>query len=239
MFNERTYTILELTLKEFIGNGKPVSSKQLTKKYKLGVKDATIRAELNNLTEAGFLSQPHISGGRVPTDKGYQFIVNFAMKNLISSVGLVNKHMNQLTNILLNRDLNNFIDGFSQEMNLLGAGYENSTSNFYKSGLGELFENLELETKNDFYEIAKDFERLDEKFKALPRLLNNHSGPQIFIGEKSPITQSRHLAVIIDEYNIDGDKFYIAAIGPKRMDYQKNLKFFKQIKETYERKRKK
>ena len=71
IMNVRTKAILEAAIKHYIREGKPVSSKELAKDYDFGVKDATVRNELNELTREGFLMQTHTSGGRVPTDKGY------------------------------------------------------------------------------------------------------------------------------------------------------------------------
>ncbi|MDD5547368.1 MAG: hypothetical protein PHN74_00495 [Candidatus Pacebacteria bacterium] len=232
MFNERTYEILEAAVQEYIASGKPISSKHLGKKYGFGVKDATIRNELNNLTKEGFLAQPHTSGGRVPTNKGYQYLVGQTIENLMNSVSSTGKHINQLIDVLSSRQWPSFIDEVSHEMGLLGAGYQTNSPTIYKSGLDELFGQLELDSKNDFYEIARDFEDLDEKLKMIPEILGHTTEPQIFIGKKSPITTSDNLAVIIDGYNIGGERFYLAAIGSKRMDYQKNLKILKQIKES-------
>ena len=73
--NLRSKSILEAAVKEYIRSGEPVSSKELAGKYDFGIKWAAIRRELGILTKEGFLDQRHTSGGRVPTDKGYQFFV--------------------------------------------------------------------------------------------------------------------------------------------------------------------
>jgi hypothetical protein len=61
---------------EFIYTEKPVGSKSLTERYSLGVSPATIRNELAVLEEQGYLSHPHTSAGRIPTDRGYRFYVD-------------------------------------------------------------------------------------------------------------------------------------------------------------------
>ena len=70
--NLRSKSVLEAAIKEYIKYGKPATSKALAKQYNFGVKDATVRNELNTLTKEGFLEQPHTSGGRVPTDRGFK-----------------------------------------------------------------------------------------------------------------------------------------------------------------------
>ena len=227
---DRTLKILEAAIQEFISGGEPVSSKQIAEKYKFGVKDATIRSELNALTESGFLSQPHTSGGRVPTDKGYQFLANRVMQDLFDSMDSFHHHFSRMVNLMGNNGLSNFVNRVSQETKLLSAGFNNKEQETYKSGLDELFEQLEINSREDFCQVAKDFEDLDEKLENLPDIIKKSDSPQIFIGKKSPITQSEHLSVIIDSYDINGNKFYLALIGPKRMDYEKNVKYLKKIK---------
>ncbi len=232
MFDDRTYKILEAAIQEFINEGEPVSSRQIAKKYKFGVKDATIRSELNSLTESGFLNQPHTSGGRVPTDKGYQFLANRIMQDFFDSVDNFHHHFNRMINILENDRWTNVVDQLSQDMKLLSAGYKNNENETYKTGLNELFERLEVRSHDDFCQIAKDFEMLDEKLERLPDIFPKSDSPRIFIGKKSPITESEHLSVIIDSYDIDGNRFYLAAIGPKRMDYDKHIKYLKKVKDS-------
>ena len=72
MLKDRPLSILEAVVRDFINTGVPVSSKRLFQDHGFEIKPATIRAELNQLTESGFLSQPHTSGGRIPTDKAYR-----------------------------------------------------------------------------------------------------------------------------------------------------------------------
>jgi len=72
---ERSTQILEAAVREFIRSGRPVSSRELAKRGLFGVSPATIRAELSRLTRDGYLDQLHTSGGRVPTDKGYELFV--------------------------------------------------------------------------------------------------------------------------------------------------------------------
>lgn len=78
--NERKLRILQAIIADFIRTGEPVGSRTLSKKYELGVSAATIRNEMSDLEEMGFLTHPHTSAGRVPSDKGYRLYVNNLMK---------------------------------------------------------------------------------------------------------------------------------------------------------------
>jgi len=73
---ERQKAILNSVVGEYINSAQPVSSQLLEKRYDFGICPATIRIEMQKLTDAGFIYQPHTSAGRVPTDKGYRFFVD-------------------------------------------------------------------------------------------------------------------------------------------------------------------
>ena len=72
----RKQSLLRAIVIEYVKGAEPVGSEMLTQKYDLGVKSATIRNELAEMSELGFLEQPHTSAGRVPSDRGYRFYVD-------------------------------------------------------------------------------------------------------------------------------------------------------------------
>ncbi len=71
----RQRLILNSLIKEYIDSAEPISSDLLKKRINLDVSPATIRNDLQELTEMGYVMQPHTSAGRVPTEKGYRFFV--------------------------------------------------------------------------------------------------------------------------------------------------------------------
>lgn len=73
MITGRQETILNALVKEYISVAEPISSKLLKTRADLDVCEATIRNELQKLTETGFIEQPHTSAGRVPTKKAYKY----------------------------------------------------------------------------------------------------------------------------------------------------------------------
>ena len=68
----RQQTILGLVVREYVETAAPVGSRALVERYGLSVSPATVRNELAQLEEAGYLSHPHTSAGRVPTHAGYR-----------------------------------------------------------------------------------------------------------------------------------------------------------------------
>ncbi|MCY6371830.1 heat-inducible transcriptional repressor HrcA [Clostridium ganghwense] len=73
---ERKIKILEAIIRDYICTGEPVGSRTIAKKYDLGVSSATIRNEMSDLEEMGFIEQLHTSSGRKPSDKGYRLYVD-------------------------------------------------------------------------------------------------------------------------------------------------------------------
>ncbi|MBF0505590.1 MAG: heat-inducible transcription repressor HrcA [Nitrospirae bacterium] len=76
MLDKRSKQVLQAVVQSYINNPEPVGSRYITKKYAVGCSPATIRNIMADLEDFGFLSQPHTSAGRVPTDKGYRFFVD-------------------------------------------------------------------------------------------------------------------------------------------------------------------
>ncbi len=76
----RKQKILSAVIESYISDGEPVGSKSLISKAELSVSSATIRNELAELTELGFLIQPHTSAGRIPTRLGYRYYVDNVLR---------------------------------------------------------------------------------------------------------------------------------------------------------------
>jgi heat-inducible transcriptional repressor len=76
---ERARQVLQAILFEYTVTAEPVGSRQVAKKYALGLSPATIRNTMADLEELGYLAQPHTSAGRVPTDKAYRYYVDSLM----------------------------------------------------------------------------------------------------------------------------------------------------------------
>ncbi len=73
---DRRLVVLRAIVDEFVRSGEPVGSKAIATKHVLGVSSATIRNDMAALEEEGYITAPHTSAGRIPTDKGYRLFVN-------------------------------------------------------------------------------------------------------------------------------------------------------------------
>ncbi|HKM39415.1 MAG TPA: heat-inducible transcriptional repressor HrcA [bacterium] len=80
MLTERQREVLKAIVAEYVNTAEPVGSRTLARRHNLGVSTATIRNEMADLEEMGYLRQPHVSAGRVPSDHGYRFYVDHLME---------------------------------------------------------------------------------------------------------------------------------------------------------------
>jgi len=77
---DRKKRILEAIIRDYIETAEPVGSRTITKKYDLGVSPATVRNEMADLEDLGLIEQPHTSAGRIPSQIGYRYYVDYLMK---------------------------------------------------------------------------------------------------------------------------------------------------------------
>ena len=230
----RTESILESGVREFIKTGQPITSGDLYRKYRFGIKPAMIRWELNDLSEAGYFYQIHPSGGRFPTDKAYRFLVRHLLHDNEEDVW-INAHISQFIGLMeefLEGEREHLIQELSGYLGVLSVGYEPAAEWMSSSGFKDLFSSLELDDRADFVEIVKDFEFLQDRLaKNVNQWQKDEVWPRVFVG-KNPITKSHHLSVVAQRLTMSDDDVFIIAIGPKRMDYEKSLGVLKYLEKA-------
>ena len=100
----RKQTILKVIISNYLETGEPVGSRTISKLSDLNLSSATIRNEMSDLEELGYIVQPHTSAGRVPTDKGYRFYVDKVMsekEEIASNQGVLLERVDKLENLLM------------------------------------------------------------------------------------------------------------------------------------------
>src|SRR3712207_109418 len=95
--DDRKAAILRAIVQGYVTSGEPVGSKRLTEEWSLGVSSATVRSEMAALEDAGYITHPHTSAGRIPTDKGYRYFVD----TLTSSASLRPEQVAAVEGLLL------------------------------------------------------------------------------------------------------------------------------------------
>lgn len=222
---KRSADILTAVVREFIESGEPVSSDFLFKHYGFGIKPAMIRWELNELTDQGFLEQPHHAAGRIPSDRGYE---HFAGEVLMAERARLHREFDRF---LMRGAWQDLIGGLSEELGAVGAALRLRDGLIFKGFLENLVDNLEWDSRDELKTILRDFDEIESRSEALSRTKESDF-LKIFIG-RSPITRSNSLSVVMGDYEIDGQQILLCAIGPKRMDYEKAIALFKGLKEHH------
>jgi len=228
MITERQESILEKVIQEYVGSAYPVSSQFLVKKYNFEVCPATIRNEMQKLTESGFLHQPHTSAGRVPTDKGYRFFVNNLLKEGISEF----EDIFEIEEILeeekrdflkLTTHLSKFLAMTSSNLATIHL-FEKDF--FFKEGWEEVLKEPEFEEKTFIIGFAELLQNFENDIKNL----DINSEIKVYIGKENPFTKSKDFSIISSRCRFpDKEEGIVSLLGPKRMSYERNISLINSI----------
>lgn len=220
--NTRQKEILSAIVEEYTGSAVPVGSQILVEKYDFKVSPATIRNDMLSLEKAGYLHQPHISAGRIPTDKGYRFYVEEIMGDQKLSLKEQKKLQTEVLKlkaqkVRMSRTVAKLLSSFSG-----GFAINGTREAKYDFGIRELLENPEFKETDEFCKIAEVLDYVDENLDALMNEIKDGE-TKIFIGKENPIKNISNCSMMVSPYrNEKGEKAFLAIIGPKRMKYAKN-----------------
>ena len=231
---ERQKEILNRIVADFIDLAQPISSEFLEEKHHFGLCPATIRIEMQKLTDGGYLIQPHTSAGRVPTDKGYRFFVNNLFekgigkeKDFLKLEDLIEKEIEDTVKFL--QSLTKNLASFSSN---LALGYLLDEDIFWKEGWEGVLQEPEFKEPkviSDFADVIKQFEEGIEDFKI-------NSGIKIYIGRENPFSKAKEFSIILSGCHFPNEKKgVLALLGPKRMAYDKNINSLNYLTKLLER----
>lgn len=102
--DERKQKILQAIIRNYLETGEPVGSRTISKYTDLNLSSATIRNEMADLEELGYILQPHTSAGRIPSDKGYRFYVDRMMLEKEEQLSQATQEVKEMQKILLERE---------------------------------------------------------------------------------------------------------------------------------------
>ena len=217
-------------VKEYIKTAQPVSSDLLKLEYFVDISPATIRIELAELTYRGFLEKPYVSGGRVPTDKGYRFFVDQLPQPKHSLEKRFNDLFSQLANTfnLAQRAASLLAENSSN----LGMAYFEDLP-CWKEGWQDLALAPEFENINYWRGFLKMVTELEQQIPFIVKE-NQTSEVQVFIGQEFPC-HNKDFSLIFGEGWIGSNKSQRAVFtiaGPKRMDFHKNISLMNSLIEA-------
>jgi len=233
---QRQEQILNSLIREYINLAEPISSEFLERKHNFGVCPATIRAELQKLTEKGYLYQPHASSGRIPTNKGYRFFVDGLLENGIEE-NFFSEDFSEFSEIE-NDEIFKFIEDITRRLarfsSNLALTYLLDKDLLWKDGWSSVFESPEFQKREYLVDFMKTVERLEKDIKKLAE--ENLSEINIFIGREKSFLNSKDFSLIVSRGKFPNRKQgFLAILGPKRMAYDKNINLIHSLVERLEK----
>lgn len=208
----RQYLVLKAIVELYAKTAEPVGSLALSGSF--DASSATIRSEMAVLEREGYIMQPHISAGRVPTDKGYRAYVNamepatgdsrqeLAMARRVHGAGEAD------------RAIKNAVESLAHVTRNLGLA--TIAGNLYMSGMASLFQHPEFASGDKAYEIARLLDSLEEWLaEAAP-----NDPISVYIGRENPIGRASGATLIISRFESPfSSRSYVGVLGPTRQNY--------------------
>jgi heat-inducible transcriptional repressor len=212
----RQEQILRAIVEQYAEVASPVGSSLLAKVFQ--VSSATVRAEMAELERLGYITQPHTSAGRIPTDKGYRFYVN----NLVENEDQTNERRGERALAarvsgggVPERTIRNAVDTLVELTHNLGLA--TIGNQLYMSGLSNLFGQPEFMHGGQVQQIASLLDNLEPWLReAAP-----NKPLSVYIGAENPIGRSAGASLIISRFRSPySDHSYIGVLGPTRQQYR-------------------
>jgi heat-inducible transcriptional repressor len=214
---KRQGEILAEIVRLYADSAEPVSSRELANSF--GLSSATMRAEMSALEEAGYIFQPHVSSGRVPTDAGYRYFVNE-----ISTTPAVPKRSIQT----ISKRVDSLKDRTDGAIKIAAETLSEMTGNMafatlsdsvYFHGMSQLFSQPEFVNMAQVSQAARFLDAMQGWLQSA-----DIETMQVYIGQENPIVRTSGLTMIVNRFQSPySDRSYIGIVGPTRQSYEKVL----------------
>ncbi len=219
---DRTLHILNALINDFVESAIPVASKKLLESGLFDVSSATVRNEFARLEEVGLIYSPHVSAGKVPTQKGYRFFVDellrqdedVALVQEIFQKHLASYHVAKSKSVLF--DILRLVAQLSGNVAFLTVDNDRT---FYL-GLSNVLRSPEFIHEPE--KAARIVEILEgrERFESMLRSLRLEEGEvKIFIGEENVFEEISSCAMLVTKFETAHVRGTIGILGPMRMRY--------------------
>lgn len=232
MLKERQKIILETLIREHIRTARPIASHELLEELDFSVSPATVRNEMFQLDEMGYLEQPYTSAGRIPTDQGYRFFVD----NAINDKELDRGERNRIREVFETNTLENFAREYGKTIARISrcftaVGLKDDL--LVDSGFSEILHEPEFQDLDRIKAFGHLIDLLDKDFSALMK--KSCDDENIFIGKENAFKEAEPYTIMITHwFHPKGFSGFLALVGPTRMDYQKNISLIRYINSLYD-----
>ena len=228
MLSDRRQRVLAALIEEYVARAMPVGSRTLTERYELGVSPATIRNELSVLEDGGYISQPHTSAGRVPTDFGYRAFVDRLVQSgslsedpdALQSINELRKSAQELDDLL-----DRTSSALAQFTHCLTIVAPQDKPHPRRMGMSSLMRQPEFTYTQSLLPIMQVLEDETILLEILDATAEQNAvAPNVRIGHENEAEELSGVSVVASRYGTGEGEGIIAVIGPTRMNYTKVLR---------------
>lgn len=209
MLTIRQQRLLKLVIENYIKSAEPIASGFLVDKIKEDISSATVRIEMAELERAGYIFQPHISAGRIPTERAYRFYLGGILAAAPSKRARSIKRTAAVDRVKVKTVARKLADDCG--LAVLAAFGD---GDFYYTGLSNLFNQPEFREQARVVNVAALVENFD---RAMKTVYNKFLEPRAAIGKDSLFGES--CSFIAGR----SGEVLLSILGPTRMDYKKNF----------------
>ncbi len=215
--------VLQIVIRSFVDTRTPVSSSYIVEKHMTDLSSATIRNILAELEEEGYLTHPHTSAGRVPTDKGYRYYVD----RLMNEIHLLDAEKKRIDQAYRqdSQELESLLEKTSEIISDIthytGIVSVDGETRFYCQGRNLIVQYPDYH--QDLQKIAYILKALDDKRQFLD-VINRamHERIMVLIGQEITHEGINGCSLVVSSYKTrEGTTGRIAVLGPTRMQYDR------------------
>jgi len=221
--NIRQEQLLTLVIEKYIETAQPIGSKFLVSEAGLELGEATVRNELRELEEEGFLTHPHTSAGRIPTENGYRYYLSKIewdkLKLNKKEAEILEKFFELEDKIQAQKNLSKSLAAITQETVIFAF----TQHSIYYTGLSNLFSKPEFVELGMVGDVSQVFDRCEDCVPAFYNLVTEDI--KFFIGDEHPFGNM----LSAGSFRL-GDNL-ITLLSPLRTNYKRNFTLLQAVKE--------
>ncbi|MBI2636667.1 MAG: hypothetical protein HYW81_00525 [Parcubacteria group bacterium] len=219
--DERKQKLLQHIIEAHIKTAQPVGSSLIVEEYLTDVSGPTVRNWMQELEREGFITHPHTSAGRVPTEAGYRIYI----EQMLPERPLSSRHQKALSEARNGTSVDGIKAIAKKSAELSGeavvVGF--SPNNVYYTGLSNIFAKPEFSTHDSVVGISRIIDHLDEVMSGIGARLDGDIS--VLLGSDNPFGSECGSVLTLGRGGM-----VFGFIGPMRMDYGANIAFLKHIK---------
>jgi len=231
-YGARRRLVLEAAISRYIQGAEPIASEDIASGFDLS--SATIRNIFAELEEAGYLTHPYTSGGRIPTDRGYRYYVDF----LISRMALLD---NEKENIVkeYKREIKRLEDALEETSEVISTithyagivSFLEWQDKFFYKGISHVLEQPEFK---DFEKIRLLIKMIEDKQNLLDIINRDFTEKvKVYIGRELGCPEMENCSLVVSSFSLkERPSGRLAVLGPVRMEYKQIIPTLEYISEV-------